>query len=184
LFTEEVVLLYAEIANLEALGDERRATGSLSIMGFVDRAKLIEARLQRQANNNNNNVGSSGRMFHSPSPAGSGSGSGGVETSTLPVTTISPQLYISPLSPPATCTSVGSPASVHLESFSTVGGGVGRGASTSPAATNYAQAILPETRESENLVAEIFRAGAFVYLYSVLNGQFPSECFFFSLFFL
>jgi len=137
-------------------------------MGFVDRAKAIEVRLQKQASNHVNLGGlngTNGRFYPSSSPGGSAGHTGASSTMTS-----SPQHFISPLSPPTTATSVGSPCSVHLDSFS---GTAGRGASRSPAATNYAQA-LPESRDSENLVSEIFREGAFVYLYSVLNGQYPN----------
>lgn len=157
--SDEIIYAYAEIAILEAQGDQRRATGSLSIMSFVERAKSIERRLQRQPNKDTNATGS-GIAYTSSSPAGGGAAS---------VTGNSPQVFFSPLSPPATATSTGSPASVHLDTFSS---GVGRGASRSPAAPNYAH--LQESRDMENLFGEIFRIGAFVYLYSVLNGHYPS----------
>jgi hypothetical protein len=162
---DEILMAYAEIATLEAQGDQRRAAGSLSIMGFVDRARGIESRLLNHGSGKASIRGAFdfasavGQAFAHSSPASSGSGPSS-----------SPK-FSSPLSPPATATSAASPASSHFDSFSV---GVGR-ASRSPAASNYVQSLHPEAREADGLVAEIHRLGALIYLYTVLNGNYPSK---------
>lgn len=163
---------------MEAEGDQRRATGSLSIMGFVDRARTLESRLLRYGSKDFGRGAfefstAFGHGVYAHSSPASGSGAASV-TGSGSAPSNSPK-FTSPLSPPATATSAGSPASIHLDSFSS---GVGRGASRSPAASNYAQAPLMETRDSVNVVGEIYKAGALIYLYTVLNGHYPSKSFF------